>query len=54
MMFCRDLKAQAMKLINTPQKPMIPLTDNKKETHENQNVCYICKKGFSTYKKSKH
>ena len=35
-----------MKIINTPQKPMTPLTDKEKEAHENQKVCYICKKNL--------
>ena len=39
--FYKDLKEQAMKLINVPQKPMTPLTDKEKEMHENQRVCYI-------------
>ena len=53
-MFCKDLKEQAIKIIDTPQKPMTPLTDKVKETHENQKVCYICRKKFTTYKKSKY
>ena len=27
---------------------MIPLTRKKEKKHNNQKVCYICKKGFST------
>ena len=50
-MFCKDLKKQAMKIINYEKKKIIPLTDKEKETHENQKVCYICKKGFDTNKK---
>ena len=50
-MFCRDLKEQAMKIINYEKKKIIPLTDKEKETHENQKVCYICEKEFSTDKK---
>ena len=50
-MFCKDLKEQAMKIINYEKKKIIPLTDKEKETHENQKVCYICKKNFSTNKK---
>ena len=50
-MFCKDLKDQAMKIINYEKKKIIPLTDKEKETHENQNVCYICEKEFSTDKK---
>ena len=41
-MFCKDLKEQAMKIINTPQKAMTPLTDKEKETHGNQYACYMC------------
>ena len=51
MMFCKDSKEQAMKIINYDKKKIIPLTDKEKETHENQKVCYICKKNFSTNKK---
>ena len=43
-MFCKDLKDQAMKIINYEKKEMIPLTDKEKETHENQKICYICEK----------
>ena len=50
-MFCKDLKEQAMKIINYEKKKIIPLTDKEKETHENQKVCYIRKKEFSTDKK---
>ena len=52
-LFCRDLKDQAMKIINYEKKKMISLTDKEKETHENKKVCYICKKEFSKYKKKK-
>ena len=53
-LFCKDLKEQAMKIINYEKKKIIPLTDKEKETHENQKVCYICEKEFSKYKKSKY
>ena len=33
--FCKNLKDQAMKIINYEKKEMIPLTDEEKETHEN-------------------
>ena len=42
-MFCKDLKDQAMKIINCEKKEMIPLTDKEKETHENQKICYTNK-----------
>ena len=45
-MFCKDLKDQAMKIIKHEKKEMIPLTDEEKESYENQEVCYICKKEF--------
>ena len=52
--FCKDLKDQAMKIINHGKKEMIPLTDKEKEeTHENQKICYICEKEFCTDKNSK-
>ena len=46
--FCKDLKEQAMKIINHEKKKIIPLTEKEKETHENQKVCYICEKEFCT------
>ena len=49
--FCKDLKDQAMKIINYEKKEMIPLTDEEKESYEKQKVCYICEKEFSTDKK---
>ena len=40
--FCEDLKDQAMEIINYEKKKMIPLTDEEKKIHENQNICHIC------------
>ena len=51
--FCKDLKDQAMKMINYEKKEIIPLTDEEKETYENQKICYICEKEFSTDNKDK-
>ena len=51
--FYRDLKSQAMKIINYEKKEIIPLTDKEKESYENQKVCYMCKKGFCTDKNNK-
>ena len=51
--FCKDLKDQAMKIINYEKKEMIPLTDKEKEIHENRTICYICEKEFCTDKNSK-
>ena len=52
-MFCKNLKDQAMKITNHEKKEMIPLTDEEKETHENQKICSICEKEFCTDKISK-
>ena len=42
--FCKDLKNQAMKIINYEKKEMIPLTDEETNSYKKQKVCYICKK----------
>ena len=44
--FCKDLKDQVMKIINYEKKKIMPLTDEEKETHENQKICYICEQEF--------
>ena len=44
--FCKDLKDQAMKVINYEKKEMVPLTDKEKESYENQEICPICKKNL--------
>ena len=49
--FCKDLKDQAMKIINYEKKEMIPLTDEEKEKHENQKISYICEQEFCADKK---
>ena len=51
--FCKDLRDQAMKIINYEKKEMIPLTDEEKESYENQDVCHICEKEFCTNKNNK-
>ena len=43
-MFYKDLRDQAIKIINYEKKEMIPLTDEENESYEKQNVCYICEK----------
>ena len=52
-MFCKDLKEQAMKIINYGKKEMIPLTDKEKESFKNQEICYICEKEFCTVENNK-
>ena len=46
--FCEDLKDQAMKIIIYQEKEMIPLTNEEKESYENQKICHICEKEFCT------
>ena len=52
--FCKDLRDQAMKIINYEKKDMIPLTNKEKGFYEKQKVCYICEKGFCTNKNDKN
>ena len=52
--FCKDLKDQAMKIINCEMKEMIPLTNEEKESYENQETCHICKKEFNDNKVRDH
>ena len=42
--FCKDLRDQAMEIINYEEKEMIPLTDKETEFYEKQNICHICRK----------
>ena len=51
--FCKNLNDLATKIINYEKKEMIPLTDEEKETHENQKICYICEQEFCTDENNK-
>ena len=42
-----------MKIINYEKKEMIPLTNEEKESYENQQVCYICENEFCTDEENK-
>ena len=47
--FCKDLIEHAMKIVNyEKKKKMITLTGEENKFYEEQKVCNICKKGFST------
>ena len=46
--FCLDLRKHATKIINYEKKEMILLTKKEEKKHNKQEVCYICKKAFST------
>ena len=52
-LFCDDLKDQAMKIIDYEKKEMIPVTDEEKESYENQEICHICEKEFCTDENNK-
>ena len=52
--FCKDLREHATKIINYEEKDMIPLTKKEEENHNNQKVCYICKKEFDTNDKKNY
>ena len=45
--FYKDIRGQAMRIVNYEIKEVIPLTDEKNKFYEEQKVCNICKKGFS-------
>ena len=51
--FCGDLKEHVNRIINFEMKPMTPLTDEEKESYENQQLCHICEKEFCTDKDNK-
>ena len=48
--FCKDLRNHAMKIINYEEKEMKPLSDKENKSYEEQKVCYICEKEYSTDK----
>ena len=43
---CKDLKTQAMEIINLGKKEMIPLTYDEKVYYEKWKYCHICKRKF--------
>ena len=45
--FCLNLREHATKIINYEKKKMMPLPKKEEENHNNQKVCYICKKEFN-------
>ena len=49
-MLSKDLKEQAMKIINYEKKEMIPLTNEEKESYKNQKIYFIFEKELSTDK----
>ena len=51
--FFMDLTEHAVKIIDYEKKEMIPLTIEENKLYKEQNICYICKKEFSTDNKDK-
>ena len=44
--FCKDLREHATKIINCEKKKMTPLITKEKIYHNEQEICYRCKKEF--------
>ena len=44
--FCKNLRKHATKIISYKKKKMIPLTVKEEIDHNEQKICYICKKEF--------
>ena len=44
--FSKDLRDHATKIINYEKKKMISLTTEEKRYHNEQEICYTCKKEF--------
>ena len=42
--FCADLKEHVTRITNYEMKPMVPLTEDEKESYGNQNLCHLCEK----------
>ena len=42
--FCDDLKEHLTRIASFEMKPMDPLTEEEKESYENQELCHICDK----------
>ena len=52
--FCKDLRTHATKIINYEKKKMIPLTTKAEIYHNEQKICYICKKEFDNSDKKNY
>ena len=52
--FCNDLKEHATRTISYEKKKIIPLAKEEKINYNDQQICYICKKGFDKSDKKHH
>ena len=50
---CKDLKEQAMEIVNYEKKEMIPLTYDENKYYEKKKYCHICKRKFCFNKENK-
>ena len=46
--FCDDLNEHITRISNYEMKPMDLLTEEEKESYENQELCHICDKEICT------
>ena len=44
--FCRTIKREGKRILNMPEKDMLPLTHEEEEAHRNARACHICKNTF--------
>ena len=49
--FAKATKTMTKMIINTPQKPITPLTDEENGKHEEPNHCHICNEEFLSKQK---
>ena len=51
---CKKLKESVTEIINRKEKEMIPVTHEKNNFYNEQEVCYICKEKFCMDKNDKN
>ena len=51
---CKELRDQAIKLINTKNLPLTTLTPNEQAIHDKSNKCHICNRKFITDENRKY
>ena len=51
--FCKGLLDNATKIVNTPKKPITPLTSDEQAKHERSKICHICNEKFINDKEDK-
>ena len=51
---CKNLREQALELLNTKKLPMTPLTKDQQQEYANAEQCHICNRKFITDPNHKH